>query len=54
MSGSLRDAEERTTQTAEKIAKRLSIPRQAQDEYALRSHRLAAAGTGAGRDTGAR
>ncbi len=29
-------------QTAEKIARRLSIPREAQDEYALRSHKLGA------------
>jgi acetyl-CoA acyltransferase 2 len=36
-------------QTAEKIAKRLSIPRQAQDEYALRSHRLGAAAVREGR-----
>jgi acetyl-CoA acetyltransferase family protein len=36
-------------QTAEKIAKRLSIPRQAQDEYALRSHRLGAAAVKEGR-----
>ena len=36
-------------QTAEKIAKRLSIARQAQDEYALRSHRLGAAAVKEGR-----
>ncbi len=36
-------------QTAEKIAKRLSIPRAAQDEFALRSHRLGAAAVQEGR-----
>jgi len=36
-------------QTAEKIAKRLAIPRQAQDEYALRSHQLGAAAVKEGR-----
>ena len=36
-------------QTAEKIAKRLSITREAQDEYALRSHRLGAAAVKEGR-----
>ncbi|HEX6883167.1 MAG TPA: acetyl-CoA C-acyltransferase [Planctomycetota bacterium] len=36
-------------QTAEKIARRLSIPRQAQDEYALRSHKLGAAAVKEGR-----
>lgn len=36
-------------QTAEKIAKRLAISRQAQDEYALRSHRLGAAAVKEGR-----
>jgi acetyl-CoA C-acetyltransferase/acetyl-CoA acyltransferase 2 len=36
-------------QTAEKIAKRLGISRQAQDEYALRSHRLGAAAVKEGR-----
>ncbi len=36
-------------QTAEKIAKRLSIPRRAQDEFALRSHRLGAAAVQEGR-----
>jgi acetyl-CoA acetyltransferase family protein len=36
-------------QTAEKIAKRLAIPRAAQDEYALRSHRLGAAAVKEGR-----
>ena len=36
-------------QTAEKIAKRLSISRQAQDEFALRSHQLGAAAVREGR-----
>lgn len=36
-------------QTAEKIAQRLGITRQAQDEYALRSHRLGAAAVKEGR-----
>src|SRR6185436_11563149 len=36
-------------QTAEKIAKRLGVSRQAQDEYALRSHRLGAAAVKEGR-----
>ena len=36
-------------QTAEKIAKRLSITRQAQDEFALRSHQLGAAAVKEGR-----
>ena len=36
-------------QTAEKVAKRLDITRQAQDEYALRSHQLGAAAVKAGR-----
>ena len=36
-------------QTAEKIAKRLNVSRQAQDEYALRSHRLGAAAVKEGR-----
>ena len=36
-------------QTAEKIAKRLAIPRQAQDEFALRSHKLGAAAVKEGR-----
>jgi acetyl-CoA acetyltransferase family protein len=36
-------------QTAEKIAKRLGIPRLAQDEYALRSHKLGAAAVKEGR-----
>jgi acetyl-CoA acyltransferase 2 len=36
-------------QTAEKIARRLSISRQAQDEYALRSHQLGAAAVKEGR-----
>jgi len=36
-------------QTAEKIAKRLGIARQAQDEYALRSHQLGAAAVKEGR-----
>ncbi|HKX45955.1 MAG TPA: acetyl-CoA C-acetyltransferase [Planctomycetota bacterium] len=36
-------------QTAEKIAKRLAIPRQAQDEFALRSHQLGAAAVKSGR-----
>ncbi len=36
-------------QTAEKIARRLGVPRQAQDEYALRSHRLGAAAVKEGR-----
>jgi acetyl-CoA acyltransferase 2 len=36
-------------QTAEKIAQRLSISRQAQDEYALRSHRLGAEAVKSGR-----
>jgi acetyl-CoA acetyltransferase family protein len=36
-------------QTAEKVARRLSIPRAAQDEYALRSHRLGAAAVREGR-----
>src|SRR5262245_17482323 len=36
-------------QTAEKVAKRLSIPRQAQDEYALRSHKLGSAAVKEGR-----
>ncbi len=36
-------------QTAEKVAKRLEIPRQAQDEFALRSHRLGAAAVAEGR-----
>jgi acetyl-CoA acyltransferase 2 len=36
-------------QTAEKIAKRLGITREAQDEYALRSHRLGAAAVAEGR-----
>src|SRR6185503_6669869 len=36
-------------QTAEKIAKRLGIPREAQDEYALRSHKLGAAAVKEGR-----
>ena len=36
-------------QTAEKVAKRLAIPRQAQDEYALRSHQLGAAAVREGR-----
>jgi acetyl-CoA acetyltransferase family protein len=36
-------------QTAEKVAKRLGIPREAQDEYALRSHRLGAAAVEEGR-----
>ncbi|MDZ4771598.1 MAG: acetyl-CoA C-acyltransferase [Planctomycetota bacterium] len=36
-------------QTAEKIAKRLSITREAQDEYALRSHQLGAAAVKEGR-----
>jgi len=36
-------------QTAERLAKRLSIPREAQDEYALRSHRLGAAAVQEGR-----
>jgi acetyl-CoA acyltransferase len=38
-------------QSAEKMAKINSIPRQEQDEFALRSHRLAAAGTQDGRLT---
>ena len=36
-------------QTAEKIAKRLNVSRQAQDEYALRSHRRGAAAVKEGR-----
>jgi acetyl-CoA acetyltransferase family protein len=36
-------------QTAEKIAKRLGIGREAQDEYALRSHRMGAAAVAEGR-----
>ncbi len=36
-------------QTAEKVAKRLGIPRQAQDEFALRSHRLGTAAVKEGR-----
>ncbi len=36
-------------QTAEKIARRLGVTRQAQDEYALRSHRLGAAAVKEGR-----
>ena len=36
-------------QTAEKIAKRLAIPRAAQDEFALRSHKLGAAAVKEGR-----
>jgi acetyl-CoA acyltransferase 2 len=36
-------------QTAERLATRLQIPRQAQDEYALRSHRLGAAAVQEGR-----
>jgi len=36
-------------QTAEKIAKRLGITREAQDEYALRSHKLGAAAVQEGR-----
>jgi acetyl-CoA C-acetyltransferase/acetyl-CoA acyltransferase 2 len=36
-------------QTAEKIAKRLAISRQAQDEFALRSHKLGAAAVKEGR-----
>ncbi len=36
-------------QTAERIAKRLAIPRAAQDEFALRSHRLGAAAVREGR-----
>jgi acetyl-CoA acyltransferase 2 len=36
-------------QTAEKIAKRLSVPRAAQDEFALRSHRLGTAAVKEGR-----
>jgi len=36
-------------QTAEKIAQRLKIPREAQDEFALRSHRLGAAAVQEGR-----
>lgn len=36
-------------QTAEKIAKRLGVSRQAQDEYALRSHKLGAAAVKEGR-----
>jgi acetyl-CoA C-acetyltransferase/acetyl-CoA acyltransferase 2 len=36
-------------QTAEKIAKRLAVSREAQDEYALRSHKLGAAAVGEGR-----
>ena len=36
-------------QTAEKIAKRLDISREAQDEYALRSHQLGAAAVQSGR-----
>src|SRR5688572_11971132 len=36
-------------QTAEKIAQRLSIPREKQDEFALRSHRLGAAAVREGR-----
>jgi len=36
-------------QTAEKIAKRLSVSRAAQDEYALRSHKLGAAAVKEGR-----
>ncbi len=38
-------------QSAEKMAKENGIPRAAQDEFALRSHRLAAAGTADGRLT---
>jgi acetyl-CoA acetyltransferase family protein len=36
-------------ETAEKIARRLAIPRRAQDEFALRSHRLGAAAVQEGR-----
>jgi acetyl-CoA acetyltransferase family protein len=36
-------------QTAEKLAKKYSIPREAQDEYALRSHRLGAEAVKSGR-----
>lgn len=36
-------------QTAENIAKKWSIPREAQDEYALRSHRLGAAAVKSGK-----
>ncbi|MCP3916511.1 MAG: thiolase family protein [bacterium] len=48
---SLRDphAELFMAQTAEKIAKRLDIGREAQDEYALRSHQLGAAAVNEGR-----
>jgi len=38
-------------QSAERMAKENHIPREAQDEWALRSHRLAAAGTADGRLT---
>jgi acetyl-CoA acyltransferase len=38
--------------TAENIARRFEIPRQAQDEFALRSHKLAVAAQQAGRLTG--
>jgi acetyl-CoA acetyltransferase family protein len=36
-------------QTAENVAKKLGIPREAQDEYALRSHQLGAAAVKAGK-----
>ena len=38
-------------QSAEKMAKINHIPREEQDQFALRSHRLAAAGTADGRLT---
>jgi acetyl-CoA acyltransferase 2 len=49
--GSLKDpyADLFMAQTAERLAARLQIPRQAQDEYALRSHRLGAAAVQEGR-----
>jgi len=49
--GSLLDpyAELYMAQTAERLAKRLGIPREAQDEYALRSHQLGAAAVKEGR-----
>ena len=49
--GSLMDpyAELYMAQTAERLAKRLEIPREAQDEYALRSHQLGAAAVKEGR-----
>jgi acetyl-CoA acetyltransferase family protein len=49
--GSLKDplADLYMAQTAENLARRLAIPRDAQDEYALRSHQLGAAAVKEGR-----